>query len=122
MQFRAICYHLLTSSQKGANFLVTGAWSNAVAKEASKWCKLHIVEDTKAIGHSTVRESTWSVLQNADFFHYVDNETADGFEFNQFPYHKVPAGQPLICDMSSSLLTKPIDWSKYGVVYASAQK
>lgn len=52
----------------------------------------------------------------------MDNETADGFEFKQFPFEKVPDSQPIVCDMSSSFLTKPIDWSKYGVVYASAQK
>ena len=66
--------------------------------------------------------SAWEVLQNADFFHYVDNETAEGFENNNFPFDKIPASQPLVCDMSSSLMTKPIDWSKYGVIYASAQK
>lgn len=59
---------------------------------------------------------------SADFFHYVDNETANGFEFNDFPFEKVPVEQPIVCDMSSSLLTKPVDWCKYGMVYAAAQK
>ena len=78
------------------------------------------MDDTKDVGYSTVRESTWNVLQNADFFHYVDNETGDGVEYNQFPFEKVPANQPLVCDMSSNFLTRPIDWSKFGIVYSAA--
>jgi len=60
--------------------------------------------------------------KNADFFHYIDNETGDGLEYNDFPFDKVPSHQPIVCDMSSSFLTKPIDWTKFGMVYASAQK
>ena len=50
------------SVQKTANFLITGVWSAAVVKEASKTCKVNIVDDTKDVGYSTVRESTWNVL------------------------------------------------------------
>ena len=59
---------------------------------------------------------------DADFFHYIENETADGFEYNDFPFEKVPVDQPIVCDMSSSFMTRPIDWSKFGAVYAGAQK
>ena len=119
MQFDAVCYNLL-GKHKTANLLLTGAWSKAASQEAAKHCKVHVVENTESTGYTTVRPGNWNVNPNADFFHYVDNETANGFEFNDFPFDKVPANQPIICDMSSSLLTKPVDWSKYGMVYAAA--
>ena len=59
---------------------------------------------------------------DAKYFHYCDNETIQGFEFKDFPFDKVPEGQILVSDMSSNFMTKPVDWSKYGVVYAGAQK
>ena len=59
---------------------------------------------------------------NADFFFFIDNDTANGFEIDEFPFDKVPASQPIVCDMSSSILTRPVDWSKFGVVYATAAK
>ena len=119
LQFDGICYNLL-GEHKAANYLVTGAWSKLAAKEASKHCRVNIVDESDT--YTSARESHWNVAKNADFFHYIDNETADGLEYNDFPYDKVPSHQPLVCDMSSSFLTKPIDWSKYGVVYASGQK
>ena len=119
LQFDAICYNLL-GEHKAANYLVTGAWSKLAAKEASKHCRVNIVDESDT--YTSTRESQWNVDKNADFFHYIDNETADGLEYNDFPYDKVPSHQPLVCDMSSSFLTKPIDWSKYGVVYAAGQK
>lgn len=102
--------------------LVTGVWSKAVVEEASKLCKVNIVEDTSTNGYTNVNEASWNVSPNADFFHYIENETADGFEYNDFPFEKVPADQPIVCDMSSSFMTRPIDWSKFGAVYAGAQK
>lgn len=65
----------------------------------------------------------WPIDANAKFFHYCDNETIQGFELgDHFPFDRVPEGQHLVCDMSSNFLTKPIDWSKFGMVYAGAQK
>lgn len=65
--------------------------------------------------------STWSIDKDAAYFHYCDNETIHGVEFNDFPFDKVE-GMTLISDMSSNIGTRPIDWEKYGVVYAGAQK
>ena len=65
---------------------------------------------------------TWNIDANAKFFHFCDNETIQGFEFNPFPFDKVPEGQTVVCDMSSNFCSRPIDWSKFGVVYAGAQK
>ena len=62
---------------------------------------------------------TWNVDKDSAYFYYCDNETVDGVEFNDFPYQIVD-GMTLVSDMSSSFCSKPIDWEKYGVVYAGA--
>jgi len=62
------------------------------------------------------------VVDGASYFHYTDNEASDGFEFKDFPFEKVPNDQILVADMSSTIATKHIDWSKYGVVYAGLKK
>jgi len=67
-------------------------------------------------------QSTWNIDSAAPYFVYVDNETANGFEFNNFPFEVIPEGMTLVADMSSNIASKPIDWSKYGVIYAGAQK
>jgi phosphoserine aminotransferase len=66
--------------------------------------------------------SEWAIDAGAKYFHYCDNETIQGFEFNDFCYDKVPESQILVADMSSNFCSKEIDWSKFGVVYAGAQK
>lgn len=119
MQLSAVCMNL-TGKNKGANFLVTGAHSKKAAAEAAKHCQVHIVENFEDLGFYSTRENTWNVAPQADFFYYFDNETRNGFELNEFPFEKVPASQPIVADMSSSFLTKQIEWSKYGVIYGSA--
>lgn len=57
---------------------------------------------------------------DATYFHFCDNETIQGFEFNDFPFHAIPKGQLVVCDMSSNFCSRRIDWSKYDVVYAGA--
>lgn len=74
-------------------------------------------------GWTTLKDpSEWNIDQSAPYFVYVDNETANGFEFNDFPFEVIPEGQLLISDMSSNITTKPIDWTKYAAIYAGAQK
>lgn len=64
--------------------------------------------------------ANWNIDKSAPYFVYVDNETANGFEYNNFPFEVIPEGMTLVADMSSNIATKPIDWSKYGVIYAGA--
>lgn len=107
---------------KKANYLVTGAWSEASVKDAEKLGTVHLVVP-KSKTYSTVPDyDTWSIAEDADYFYFCENETVHGVEINDFPYHKIPTGMPLVCDMSSNFCTRPIDWSKFGVVYAGAQK
>lgn len=58
----------------------------------------------------------------AAYFHFCHNETIHGVEVAEFPWEKIPAGMPVVCDMSSNICSRPIDWSHYDVVYAGAQK
>lgn len=122
MQFAAICYNLLEDGeQQTANYITTGTWSEGAIKEAKKYCAANEVTNNKPTKYTTVADpETWNIDPNAKFMHYCDNETIQGFEFSPFPYDKVPEGQTLVCDMSSNFCSRPIDWSKYGVVYAGA--
>lgn len=103
--------------------MTTGTWSEAAISEANKYCEANEISNNKKHSYQTVDSpDEWKIAEDASYFHYCDNETIQGFEFHTFPFDKVPADQTLVCDMSSNFCSKPIDWSKYGVVYAGAQK
>ena len=65
--------------------------------------------------------SEWKIDLEANYFHFCDNETIYGVEFNNFPYEKLK-DQLIVCDMSSNFCSRKIDWNNYGLVYASASK
>jgi len=121
LQFGSICMNLLKDNKK-CNYLVTGSWSAGAFKDGKKLGDAHEVIKPALKEYTGVPEfSTWSVEQDAAFFHFCDNETIYGVEFNNFPYEELK-DQTLVVDMSSNFCTRPIDWTKYGVVYAGAQK
>lgn len=62
----------------------------------------------------------WKIDPTGAYFHYCDNETVHGVEYNDFPFDKIPKDQVLVCDMSSNMCSRPVDWEKYGVIYAGA--
>ena len=93
-------------------------------KEMGKFASVSVVYDATANPNS-LNTNNWTVKQDADFFHMVDDDTSSGIELkasNLAFLSKIPADQPVVCDMSSTFLSKPIDWSKFGVVYANAAK
>lgn len=57
---------------------------------------------------------------DASFVHFCMNETVNGFEMNNFPFHIFPQDMRVVCDMTSNFATQPVDWSKYDVVYVAA--
>ena len=120
MQFSAIPLNLFGDVEgPAANYLTTGTWSQGAINEAKKYGNITEVANNKDLKYTTIAEpADWNINADAKYFHYCDNETIQGFEFAQFPYDKVPAGQTLVSDMSSNFCSKPIDWEKYGVVYA----
>jgi phosphoserine aminotransferase len=121
MQYAAVALNLLDGAQT-ANYLTTGFWGNQCFDEAKKYCVPNEVDFTaRESGWTTLKDpSEWNIDASAPYFVYVDNETANGFEFNDFPFEVIPEGMLLISDMSSNISTKPIDWTKYAAVYAGA--
>lgn len=116
--FAAVCMNLI--SRTGiADYVVTGSWSAKAAKEAGQYGKVNLVlpKTTKYTDIPPI--DTWKLDPNASFVYYCDNETVDGVEFNFVPDAK---NVPLVCDMSSNFLSRPVDVSKFGVIFAGAQK
>lgn len=83
----------------------------------------HEVANNSDIGYRTAKEpAEWNLNINGRYFHYCDNETIHGIEYNEFPFEKVPEGMTIVADMSSNIATKRIRWDRLGVVYAGASK
>ena len=122
LQFSAIPLNLLQGGV--ADYLTTGAWSGKAIKEAKRYEALglgqvNLVASGKDNNFTDVPDvSTWSLSEGANYFHYCANETIHGLQIFEPP--KVEA--PLIADMSSCILSQPIDVSQFGMIYAGAQK
>ncbi|MDO4816072.1 MAG: 3-phosphoserine/phosphohydroxythreonine transaminase [Bacillota bacterium] len=117
LQFAAIPMNLMVSGE--ASYAVTGNFASLAAKEAEKYGKVHIACDTSDRNHSYIPSpEELSVSEGSDYFYYCANNTIYGTE-----WHYVPeTGKTLVCDMSSDILSKPVDVSKFGLIYAGAQK
>ncbi|XP_014469140.1 PREDICTED: probable phosphoserine aminotransferase [Dinoponera quadriceps] len=102
-----------------ADYLVTGSWSARAAQEATKYGKVNMVlpKTTKYTG--IPKPSTWNLDPNASYVYYCANETVHGIEFDYIPETN---GIPLVADMSSNILSMPLDISKFTVIFAGAQK
>jgi phosphoserine aminotransferase len=109
----------LSAQGDQVDYLVTGSWGKKAAGEAEKFCDVNIAADASDKNFTYIPdEATWTRSENAAYLHYVPNETIAGVEF-----HFVPGGDtPLVADMSSTILSRPIDVSQFGVIYAGAQK
>jgi phosphoserine aminotransferase len=117
-QFAAIPMNL-TSSDSSVDYVNTGAWSKKALNEAKRYCKVNVAADAKASNYCNVPpQSTWTLTPGAAYLHYTPNETIGGVEFGFVPQVAVP----LVADMSSSILSRPIDVSRFGLIYAGAQK
>ena len=101
------------------DYVVTGSWGKKAAGEAGKFCAVNVAADASDRNFTYIPpESDWQRSEDAAYLHYTPNETIAGVEF-----HFVPGGDvPLVADMSSTILSRPIDVAKFGVIYAGAQK
>jgi phosphoserine aminotransferase len=118
-QFTAIPLNL-TGADSTADFVNTGAWSKKAIVEAKRFCKVNVVADEAASNYSTVPAAvSLRATPGAAYFHYTPNETIGGVEF---PYVPQTGDVPLVADMSSTILSRPIDVSRFGLIYAGAQK
>ncbi len=118
-QFSFIPQNLLGDKIK-ACYVKTGTWSKKAIKDAKPYCEAIISASSKH-GHFTTipNISSWEIDSEAAYLHYTSNETIHGVEFNTTPDAK---GLPLVCDMSSNILSRPIDVSEFGLIYAGSQK
>lgn len=119
-QFSAIALNLLGETKK-ADYIVTGAWSKSAAEEASHYGNINAVNVIdNSDGTQRVKPSNeWPISQDAAYVHYCPNETVDGIEIFQVPN---TGDVPLVADMSSTILSREFDVSKFGLIYAGAQK
>jgi phosphoserine aminotransferase len=114
LQFAGIPLNL-TQPDDVVDYVNTGVWSTKAIKEASRYVKVNTV----AQAETTIPDfDSWQLSDNAKYLHFCSNETITGVEFQEEP--EVDA--PLISDMSSNILSRPVDVKKYGVIYAGAQK
>ncbi len=109
----------LTSADSVVDYVNTGAWSKKAIGEARHYAKVNVVADAGEPYTSIPPVSQWKLTPEAAYVHYTPNETIGGVEF-----HFVPdvGDVPLIADLSSTILSRPIDVSKFGLIYAGAQK
>jgi phosphoserine aminotransferase len=119
LQFAAIPLNL---AAEGAvlDYLDTGAWSHKALTEARRYGRVNVVAGGKAAGYFAIppREA-WRPTPDAAYLHYTPNETIAGVEFGFVPQ---AGAVPLVADFSSTLLSRPVDVGRFGLIYAGAQK
>ena len=117
LQFAAIPMNLMEGGT--ADYAVTGNFSKKAAKEAEKYGTVHIACDTGDTGHNRIpSQEELQLSPEARYFYYCANNTIYGTEWQYVPETKAP----LVCDMSSDILSRPVEVSRFGLVYAGAQK
>jgi len=120
-QFSAVPLNLL-SQGKSADYIVNGSWSKAAAIEAENFGNINVInirEEHVDGETSLIPNAKWALNPDAAYVHYCPNETVDGIEINDIPETN---GVPLVADMSSTILSHEIDVTKFGLIYAGAQK
>ncbi len=103
-----------------ADYVITGDWSKKSAKEAKSYGQVNIAASGEAGNFTAIpKQAEWKLDPRASYLHICSNETIGGVE-----YHWTPdtGGVPLVADMSSNIMSRPVDVSRYGLIYASAQK
>ena len=100
------------------DFVNTGSWSKKAIGEAKRYANTVVVADAGGKYTSVPPQNTWKLTPGASYLHYTANETIGGVEFPFVPKVDVP----LVSDMSSTILSRPIDVSRFGLIYAGAQK
>ncbi len=119
LQFSAVPLNLL-GDKDTADYAVTGNFASIAAKEAARYCKVNIAASSEDRSHTYIpAQSELRLNPDAAYFYYCANNTIFGTEWKYIPD---VGGVPLVCDMSSDILTKPVDVSRYGVIFAGAQK
>jgi phosphoserine aminotransferase len=117
LQFAQVPMNLLRG-KTGADYVVTGEWSKKAVKEAKRYCDVHVAASSEDRAFSYAPRD-WQVRPDAAYVHYCSNETIGGVEFHWIPQ---TGAVPLVADASSHFLSRPLEVSKFGLLYAGAQK
>lgn len=120
-QFSMVPLNLLSENCKEADYIQTGIWSRKAVLEAKRYGNITVAAETKTENgiHRLPLQKEWHLNAKAAYVHYTPNETVDGIEFHWVPQ---TGSVPLVADMTSSIMSKPIDVSQLGIIYAGAQK
>jgi phosphoserine aminotransferase len=119
LQFSMVPMNLLTSGAT-ADYIITGGWAQKALKEAQRVGSVNVAASTEGENFSRIpRQDELRLTANAAYVHFTSNNTLFGTEWQAEPN---VGNAPLVCDTSSDMLSRPIDFSKYGLVYAGAQK
>lgn len=125
-QFAMVPMNLLRGKRK-ADYVNTGQWSQKAIDEARKYCQVNIAASSEdACFTYAPSPESWVIDSNTAYVHYTPNETIGGVEFNWVPdLAQITGGKidaPLVADMSSNILSRPLDVTPFGLIYAGAQK
>lgn len=113
-QFLMVALNLL---EKRAGYLNTGTWSNNAIKEAQIYDDIYEVASSKPANYNYIPKG-YSIPEDYDYFHCTSNNTIFGTQMKQFPESPIP----MVCDMSSDIFSRQLDFSKFDLIYAGAQK
>jgi phosphoserine aminotransferase len=118
-QFAMVPMNLLRG-RKQVDYINTGAWSKKAIAEARKFADVNVAATGESDGFNSIPAfETWQLSEDAAYVHYTPNETIGGVEFHWIPE---TGDVPLVADMSSTILSRPVDVSRFGLIYAGAQK
>lgn len=117
-QFAAVALNLMGKNAK-ADYIVTGQWSRSAVAEAEKVGQVRVLDGFEAGTEPKKLATSWDLDPSAAYVHYCPNETVEGIEYDFIPE---TGNVPLVADMSSTILSRPVDVSKFGIIYAGAQK
>ncbi|MGI8543406.1 MAG: 3-phosphoserine/phosphohydroxythreonine transaminase [Aridibacter sp.] len=119
LQFSMIPLNFLGENET-ADYIVTGAWGKKAIKEAKREGNAVAIYNSEDSGFKSVpTDDELTFSENAEYIHYTSNETIEGVEFKR---DLDGGGIPVVCDMSSNILSRPLDLEKYALIYAGAQK
>ena len=118
-QFASVPLNLATQDD-AADYVDTGSWSEKAIAEGKRFCRVNVAASSKARGYDHIPPfAEWRLSKDAAYVHICANETIGGLEFHDFPDS---GAVPLVADYSSTILSRPLDVSRFGLIYAGAQK
>ena len=119
LQFASVPLNLAAPGAT-VDYVLTGSWGKKAADEAARYASVNIAADSAPGNYTEIPDpATWNVTDDAAYLHYTPNETIVGVEFHSIPE---VSKAPLVADMSSTILSRPVDVGRFGVIYAGAQK